>query len=64
MEEEKSEPPKREQIVNFLWTVRAEFLAEINKGTDREKAGKKIGKKLIKGGMFSVQVAFLANRGI
>ena len=45
VEEEKSEPPKREHIVNFLWTVRAEFLAEINSGTDRENAGKKIGKK-------------------
>ena len=54
MEEEKSEPPKREDIVNFLWTVRAEFLAEVNNGTDREKAGKVIGKKIIKGGMFSV----------
>ena len=31
-----------------------EFLAEVNQGTDRENAGKKIGKKLVKGGMFSI----------
>ena len=44
--------------------MRDEFLAEVNKGTDREKVGKKLGKKIIKGGMFSMQVALLANRGV
>lgn len=54
LEQSGEDPPSKEKVVEFLKTIRIQFLAEVAKGRTPEEVGESFGKKVFSGGMMTM----------